>query len=70
MEFTVAELKDGKLTAFPNKAFNQLNKDHPEESLISVQSVVVDQTDRLWILDTGSTEFGPVMTGWGKINRH
>jgi len=34
---------------------------------VSVQSVVVDPADRLWILDTGSIEFGPVIPGGAKL---
>jgi len=59
--FTVAELKDGKPVAFPDAGFNRLNKDKPADCLVSVQSVVVDPDDRLWLLDTGSVEFGPAL---------
>jgi sugar lactone lactonase YvrE len=65
--FTVAELKDGKPIPYPDDAFNRLNKDRPAESLVSVQSVVVDPDDRLWLLDTGSTEFGPTLAGGPKL---
>ena len=34
---------------------------------MSVQSVVVDPDDRLWLLDTGSTEFGPTLPGGPKL---
>jgi sugar lactone lactonase YvrE len=67
VEFTVAELKDGKPVAFPDAGFNRLNKDRPADGLVSVQSVVVDPDDRLWILDTGSTEFGPTLPGGPKL---
>src|SRR5262249_40509595 len=36
-------------------------------TLVSVQSVVVDPADRLWILDTGSIEFGPIIPGGAKL---
>lgn len=58
VEFTVAEVKDGVATAFPAE-LNRFDRDRPSETLVSVQSVVVDAADRLWILDTGSVEFGP-----------
>jgi sugar lactone lactonase YvrE len=58
VEFTVAEVKDGKATAFPPE-INKFDKSRPAETLVSVQSVVVDPADRLWLLDTGSVEFGP-----------
>lgn len=67
VEFTVAELKDGKPVPFPDAVFNRLNKDRPADSLVSVQSVVVDPDDRLWLLDTGSTEFGPTLPGGPKL---
>lgn len=58
VEFTVAEVKDGKTTAFPPE-MNKYDPAKPEQTLVSVQSVVVDPADRLWLLDTGSIEFGP-----------
>lgn len=58
VEFTTAEVKDGKATAFPPD-INKYDKARPGETLVSVQSVVVDPADRLWLLDTGSIEFGP-----------
>src|SRR3712207_8406405 len=36
-------------------------------SLVSVQSVVVDPADRLWILDTGSPLFQPTKYGGPKL---
>src|SRR5678816_3755495 len=51
--FTVAELKDGKPVAYPDATFSVYDKERPKETLVSVQSVVVDPADRLWILDTG-----------------
>jgi sugar lactone lactonase YvrE len=67
VEFTVAELKDGKPVPYPDANFNRLNKDRPADSLVSVQSAVVDPEDRLWLLDTGSVEFGPVLSGGPKL---
>ncbi|VTR91626.1 Major royal jelly protein OS=[Oscillatoria] sp. PCC 6506 GN=OSCI_3800088 PE=4 SV=1: MRJP [Gemmata massiliana] len=58
VEFTTAEVRDGKATAFPPD-INKYDKSRPGETLVSVQSVVVDPADRLWLLDTGSIEFGP-----------
>jgi sugar lactone lactonase YvrE len=62
--FSVVEISKGKTVAYPNEAINQSNTaDDPSAALVSVQSVVVDPLDRLWILDTGSpllkqTEYG------------
>jgi sugar lactone lactonase YvrE len=65
--FTVAELKGGKATAYPDAKFATYDKARPAETLVSVQSVVVGPADRLWALDTGSIEFGPVIPGGAKL---
>lgn len=65
--FTVAEILDGKTVAYPDEALNQSNVDDPAAALISVQSVVVDPKDRLWILDTGSPLFQPTEYGGPKL---
>jgi sugar lactone lactonase YvrE len=67
VEFTVAELKHGKPEAFPSAEFNRFDPDRPADCLVSVQSVVVDPEDRLWLLDTGSVEFGPTYEGGPKL---
>jgi len=69
VEYTVAEVKDGKTLPYPNAEINRYaDDDNPADKLVSVQSVVVDPTgDRLWILDTGSLAFGPVKPGGGKL---
>jgi len=67
VEFTVAELKNGKPVAYPNADLNRFRPDQPGDSLISVQSVVVDPRDRLWLLDTGSVNFGPTYQGGPKL---
>ena len=65
--FTVAEIKDGQATAYPNQDINNANPNDLFNTLISVQSVVVDPRDRLWILDTGSPEFKPTTFGGPKL---
>ena len=67
VQFTVAELKDGQEVAYPNEAFNETDENDPAAALVSVQSVVVDPADRLWILDTGSPEFKPTEYGGPKL---
>ena len=69
VEYTVAEVEDGKTVPYPNAEINHYSEgDDPAEKLISVQSVVVDPTgQRLWILDTGSISFGPVKPHGGKL---
>jgi sugar lactone lactonase YvrE len=67
VEYTVAELKDGKPVPYPDAEFNRFHPDNPAAGLISVQSVVVDPQDRLWILDTGSLNFGPPLPGGPRL---
>jgi sugar lactone lactonase YvrE len=69
VEYTVAELKDGKTVSYPDAEINRYTEaDDPAGKLVSVQSVVVDPTgNRLWILDTGSLAFGPVKPRGGKL---
>lgn len=67
VQFTVAELRNGRPVAYPSEAFNRTNEDDLAAALVSVQSVVVDPRDRLWILDTGSPMFQPVQFGGPKL---
>src|SRR4051794_16750591 len=54
---TVVELVDGEGRPYPDEAWNSPSGDEDAQALVSVQSVVVDPADRLWILDTGSPMF-------------
>jgi sugar lactone lactonase YvrE len=67
VRFSVVEIIGGQITPFPNEAMNQLDLDRPGDHLVSVQSVVIDPADRLWILDTGSINFQPVISGGPKL---
>jgi sugar lactone lactonase YvrE len=69
VEYTVAEVIDGKTVAYPNAEINRYGEsDGQADKLVSVQSVVVDPSgERLWILDTGSLAFGPVKFGGPKL---
>ncbi len=67
VDYTVAEVKNGQAVPYPNAQINRPNKSKPSNSLISVQSVVVDPQDRLWILDTGSIQMGPTSYGGPKL---
>jgi sugar lactone lactonase YvrE len=69
VEYTVAEVKAGKTLPYPDADINHyLLDDTQSDKLVSVQSVVVDPTGtRLWILDTGSIQFGPVKPGGPKL---
>jgi sugar lactone lactonase YvrE len=65
--FTVAEIIDGQTVPYPDITFNQTNAQDLSAALVSVQSVVVDPADRLWILDTGSPMFQPTRYGGPKL---
>jgi sugar lactone lactonase YvrE len=69
VEYTVAEVRDGKTLPYPNADINRYkNGDEQSDKLVSVQSVVVDPSgERLWILDTGSVGFGPTSFGGPKL---
>src|SRR4051812_18824293 len=67
VDFTVAEIRNGKAEAYPNADMNQPEMPKQAERLISVQSVVIDPRDRLWILDTGSIQFSPTSYGGPKL---
>lgn len=65
--YTVAEVRDGQTVPYPSQQLNQTDPNDPAAALVSVQSVVVDPADRLWILDTGSIEFQPTEFGGPKL---
>jgi sugar lactone lactonase YvrE len=67
VDFTVAEVVNGQPVAYPDEPFNQPNPADPSVSLVSVQSVVVDPSNRLWLLDTGSFKHGPTWRGGPKL---
>lgn len=71
VSFTVAEVREGKAVAYPDEAMNQTSREDlaPDDAgtFVSVQSVVVDPADRLWILDTGSPMFQPTKYGGPKL---
>jgi sugar lactone lactonase YvrE len=69
VSFTVGEITagEGRVVAYPDEAINQTNPNDLAAALVSVQSVVVDPVDRLWILDTGSPLFQPTKYGGPKL---
>jgi sugar lactone lactonase YvrE len=64
---TVAEIVDGSPRPYPDPDVNRSQPGDLARHLVSVQSVVVDPANRLWLLDTGSIEFGPTETGGPKL---
>lgn len=59
VDFTVAELRDGQAHAYPDADINRFDLANAASTFVSVQSVVIDPLDRLWVLDTGN----PLMQG-------
>lgn len=65
--FSVGELIDGKVVAYPQTRWNTYSDEQPlsDSTFICVQSVFIDDQDRLWVLDAanpymeGVTERGP-----------
>lgn len=63
----VGELKDGKVVPYPDVLTNTADPSRAAERLISVQSVVADGANRLWILDTGAPGFERPIPGGAKL---
>src|SRR3712207_5179820 len=68
---SVAEVAaDGSLVPYPSEALNAWDKTPGESAsghLVSVQSVVADEEDALWILDPASPYFQAVVPGGPKL---
>jgi sugar lactone lactonase YvrE len=64
---SVAEIFKGHLSAYPGEALNHYTSADLSAAFVSVQSVVVDPKDRLWVLDTGSPFFQPTKYGGPKL---
>ncbi|GHO82666.1 L-dopachrome tautomerase-related protein [Dictyobacter formicarum] len=67
LPFTMAELQDGHPVAYPNAEMNHFDESSLSTVLISVQSIVVDPKDRLWILDTGAPHHKIIAYGGPKL---
>lgn len=65
--FTVAEVVDGEAVPYPDADVTALDLTAAADTFVSVQSVVVDPADRLWVLDTGSINFALVVPGGPKL---
>ena len=63
--YTVAEIVDNQTVPYPDAKINSDNS--LPKSLLSVQSVVVDPNNRLWLLDTGRPLFEPASYGKPKL---
>jgi sugar lactone lactonase YvrE len=65
--FTVGEIVDGHVVPYPNAQINRPDPMHPAATLLSVQNVVADYRNRLWILDTAAPKFAPPVQGGAKL---
>jgi sugar lactone lactonase YvrE len=65
--YTVAEVRDGRVVPYPDEAFNRFDPKRPGETFGSVQSVVIDPAQRLWILDTAAPGFSAPLAGGAKL---
>jgi sugar lactone lactonase YvrE len=65
--YTVGEIKGGKVVPYPDAAINKFDPARPGETLGSVQSVVMDPANRLWILDTAAPGFSTPVPGGAKL---
>src|SRR5687767_6120339 len=62
---TLVEIRDGKEIPYPDQ---QTNRGDTPDSFLSIQSAVVDPRNRLWALDSGSVDLGPIRGNeWPKI---
>ena len=70
---SVAKLVSGEPVPFPNKTWNQFwtndKRSNPKKPFVSVQAVYVDDSNYLWILDTGNPNFEGIIPGATKLVR-
>jgi sugar lactone lactonase YvrE len=61
LEYTLAVLENGREVPFPRDgAYQKGNENDPANNLVSLQGLIVDGRDRLWVLDTGTVNMEPV----------
>jgi sugar lactone lactonase YvrE len=56
--FTVGEIRGKGTFAYPNVDLNHASTENAANTLFSVQTLQVDASDHLWMLDTGTLQFG------------
>jgi len=60
--YSIAEIEGGREVPYPNKVINSTSVPYDESHFIGVQGLVVDGKDRLWVLDTGTFNLGPILS--------
>lgn len=58
--FTLGEIRDGREVPYPYATIQRGNKQRPQENFVSLQGILVDARDRLWVLDTGTINMKPL----------
>lgn len=59
---SVAELKDGQVSPWPDATWNEWKPGTSGQNhFVAVQSVVIDDQNRLWVVDTGNPQFKGVI---------
>lgn len=56
--FTVGEVRGGATVAYASVDLNHATIEQPSNAFFSVQTLQVDASDHLWMLDTGTLQFG------------
>jgi sugar lactone lactonase YvrE len=64
---SVVELKGDREIPFPDPEINRDDRSNPQSHFVSVQSVVIDPRDRLWVLDSGAPKLGPTIPSGAKL---
>jgi sugar lactone lactonase YvrE len=64
---SVGELKNGKLTAYPDAVLNKVDWSLPQDTYVCVQSVVVDAQNRFWALDPAAPLMKQAVPGGPKL---
>ncbi len=62
---SVAEIIDGKPVPYPNEEWNRAGT--PDKHFVCVQSVFVDESDSLWILDPAAPKMKEIVKGGPKL---
>lgn len=65
--FTVAEVVDGQVVAYPDLKTNAADPKDPASGFISVQSIVADGKGKVWVLDTAAPKFSEPRAGGAKL---
>ncbi len=62
---SVAEIVDGKAQPYPNQEWNSAGA--PKDHFVCVQSVYVDESDSLWVLDPAAPKMKEIVSGGPKL---